>query len=455
MTVFNPADLARWTGGQWIAPPPPLIQGLHFDTRLMKSGSGFVALSQGERNGHDFLEASMEAGASCAIVEQICHTRLPQLVVVDGMKALADIAQAHRERFRQPVIGITGSCGKTSTKGILKGLLGNARCHVTPGNWNNCIGVPMTLFGLNTDQHNFAVIEAGISEVGEMKTLSGMIQPDLAIVTHVGPAHLDGLGSTAGVAREKASIMASARSEARLIVPESVYAFPEFKALAARICLVLEGDTAVPEPAPAQYVRYYGTENGIALLKKEYPFPSVSAGMRSNAALALVAAQMLQAEDFKGAQSLSSWKPDPHRGEYFDYEEQSFYVDCYNANPASMLDAMRTFEATTPVEVKRAYVIGAMEELGTDAVALHETIGRNLRLRENDFLCLVGPEHLTAGYLKGAQAAGIAAEQVTTTVSVGTIKSSIAAFKGAVFLKGSRAFKLETLLPEMPNFKPE
>lgn len=449
--AFDPADLARWTGGQWSAPPPASIKGLHFDTRLMEAGTGFIALTQGKRNGHDFLDAASEAGASCAIVEEARESRLPKLVVADCMKALADIAQAQRERFRKPVVGITGSCGKTSTKGMLQALLGASRCHCTPGNWNNRIGVPMTLFGLDPDTQNYAVIEAGISEVGEMKRLSGMIQPDLVIVTHIGPAHLEGLGTIEGVAQEKVRLMADARADARLVVPASVYAFPEFKAQAERTCLVLEGEVALPEPAPAQVFRYRRTETGIELLEKTYPFPSASPGMCSNAALAIVAAQLLEADLSAGTESLASWRPDAQRGQSFDVGDQSFYVDCYNANPASMRDAMQTFEASVPVELARAYVLGAMEELGTAAVALHEELGRSLRLRPQDSLWLVGPPHLTAAYATGAHAAGLLPEQVVTAISVDALQSSIAAFKGAVFLKGSRCYKLESLLPKTLN----
>ena len=116
---------------------------------------------------------------------------------------------------------------------------------------------------------------------------------------------------------------------------------------------------------------------------------------------------------------------------------------------------MRAFEATVPVEAGRAYVLGAMQELGTAEVALHEELGRSLRLRPKDTLWLVGPPHLTAAYAAGADAAGLLPEQVVTAASVDAIKSGIAAFKGAVFLKGSRCYKLETLLPESLNLNSE
>jgi UDP-N-acetylmuramoyl-tripeptide--D-alanyl-D-alanine ligase len=450
---FDPAELARWTGGQWSAPPPPSVNGLHFDTRRLEPGAGFVALSHGKRDGHDFLEAASESGAACAIVEQKCGGPLPQLVVANAMKALADIGQAQRERYRNPVIGITGSCGKTSTKAMLQACLGVSRCHATPGNWNNCIGVPMTLFGLDSETQDFAVIEAGISEPGEMKRLSGMIQPDLVIVTQIGSAHLEGLGNREGVAREKLQLMAQARSEARLVVPESVYAFSECKAYADRTCLVLEGAAPVPEPAPAQVVRYERTDEGIKILEVLYSFASASPGMCSNAALAIVATQILGADLAVGKAALASWQPDAKRGQCLEHNNQIFYVDCYNANPDSMRDAMTAFEATVPTEAGRAYVLGAMNELGHAAVGLHEALGRSLRLRQKDRLWLVGPSELTDAYLAGAEAAGVLPEQIVSSTSVDEIKSGIAAFEGAVFLKGSRCFKLESLLPETLKLK--
>jgi UDP-N-acetylmuramoyl-tripeptide--D-alanyl-D-alanine ligase len=445
---FDPSELARWTGGQWSAPPPAVIKGIHFDSRKMEPGAAFIALTEGHRDGHDFLEAASSAGASCAIVERSSLSRLPQLVVADSMKALSDIAQAQRERFRNPVIGITGSCGKTSTKGILQTLLGSARCLATPGNWNNRIGVPMTLFDLDMDKHDYAVIEAGISEPCEMETLAAMIQPDLVLVTHVGAAHLEGLGTIEGVAREKARLMERARSDARLVVPEGVYAFPEFQAFAARTCLVLEGETPVPEPAPAQVVRYQRSPKGIKLLEKEYSFSCASSGMCSNAALAIAAVLLLEANNALGIQALASWEPDPRRGACLSSGEQIFYVDCYNANPASMLDALATFEASIPLDKARAYVLGAMDELGDEAVRLHKELGQSLQLRPNDKLYLVGPPDLTSAYVTGAASAGVPAEQIIRAVSVDEIKSGIAAFAGAVFLKGSRHYTLEALLPD-------
>ncbi|NCG08125.1 MAG: UDP-N-acetylmuramoyl-tripeptide--D-alanyl-D-alanine ligase [Verrucomicrobia bacterium] len=450
---FDPAELACWTGGQWSASPPASIDGLHFDTRHLQPGAGFIALSHGMRDGHDFLEAALESGASCAIVEKKCGGSLPQLVVTNAMKALADIGQAQRERYRKPVIGITGSCGKTSTKAMLQACLGASRCHATPGNWNNTIGVPLTLFGLDSENQDYGVIEAGISEPGEMRALSAMIQPDLVIVTQIGSAHLEGLGSIEGVACEKSQLLAHARSDARLLVPESVYAFPEFKAHADRTCLVLEGEVPIPEPVPAQVVRYERTETGIKLLEVEYPFASASPGMCSNAALAIVATQLLGADLALGKSALAAWEPDEQRGQCLEHGNQIFYVDCYNANPDSMRDAMTAFEATVPTEAGRAYVLGAMNELGQASVALHEALGRSLRLRPKDRLWLVGPDELTAAYVVGAEAAGVLPEQMVTARSADEIKSGIAAFEGAVFLKGSRCFTLEALLPETLKLK--
>jgi UDP-N-acetylmuramoyl-tripeptide--D-alanyl-D-alanine ligase len=183
MQQFDPVDLAAWTLGTWHeARRPDAISGFCFDARQLKPGECFVALSGGARDGHDFVAQAIELGASAFLVEHLQATDLPQLIVEDSLLAMGAIAGAVRRRFQNPVVGITGSCGKTSTKEMLRAVLGDACTHATAGNWNNRIGVPMTLFGLDAEKHDFAVIEAGINQPGEMIELGEMIQADLTII---------------------------------------------------------------------------------------------------------------------------------------------------------------------------------------------------------------------------------------------------------------------------------
>ncbi len=154
-----PDLLADWTGGSWAAPPPPKIKGYCQDTRRLRKGEMFVAIKTPQRDGHDYVPAAEQAGASAALVEDPVPSELPQLVVPDTLEGFQSIAAEHRHAFLGKVIGVTGSCGKTSTKDLLALLLGE-RTLCTEGNLNNFLGVPLTLTRLDNDEHDFAVVEA-------------------------------------------------------------------------------------------------------------------------------------------------------------------------------------------------------------------------------------------------------------------------------------------------------
>src|ERR1051326_9489468 len=212
MPTFAPEDLATWTGGHWTTRPTVPLAGFTMDSRQLRAGQVFIALKTEKRDGHDFLPAAHAAGASAAIVSAPNDLLpLPQLVVNDPLASFQSIAREHRRAFRGPVVGISGRAGKTSTKNLLALLLGGeaAGVRATEGNLNNHIGVPLTLTRLDHAAHKFAVVEAGISQPGEMTPLASMIEPDVAIITLVAPAHLDELGDLAGVARATAALPAA------------------------------------------------------------------------------------------------------------------------------------------------------------------------------------------------------------------------------------------------------
>jgi UDP-N-acetylmuramoyl-tripeptide--D-alanyl-D-alanine ligase len=212
MPTFAPQILAAWTGGRWTRLPEAPLTGFSADSRQLRPGQAFVALKTGRRDGHGFLAEAGRAGAVAALVAAAqADAALPQLVVPDPLTALQAIAREHRRSFAGPVIGISGSAGKTSTKDLLARLLGGERGGVlaTEGNLNNHLGVPLTLLRLDPRAHAFAVIEAGISAPGEMAALAAMIEPDAAVITLVAPAHLEALGGIEGVAREKALLPAA------------------------------------------------------------------------------------------------------------------------------------------------------------------------------------------------------------------------------------------------------
>lgn len=457
MPDFSPHSLADWTVGSWHKGTPGTVQGFCQDTRKLLPGQCFVALKTDQRDGHDYLAQAKSAGASCALVSCPIEHDLCQLVVTDVLEAFQRIAMRHRQTFKGKVVGITGSCGKTTTKDLLALLLG-PRTLKTEGNLNNLIGVPLTLTRLDNAQHDFAVVEAGINEPGEMERLANMITADLSICTMVGPAHLEKLGSLEGVAREKSRIGTQARDAAQVLFPAECLRYGEFRAFGAR------GWVAAPSGVSYSggdfYRIDYRTEDrevsgcrllieSAALLPGEYDLPFRSPGLVSNAVLALTAAQLCGVRPKVLAERLQVWQPGAHRGQWYKRGKLSIYDDAYNANPASLEESLAAFVESAPTGQPRLFVLGGMKELGTETDVLHEKAAAVVPWRQGDRVVLVGEE--ASAYAKGLQQAGVPAHAVTQFEKTEEAAEALADFSGVVFLKGSRTYALEKLLDFIPQ----
>jgi len=459
MTTFAPEKLAKWTGGKWNAVPrKEAIRGFNFDTRRLCAGEAFVALRTGRRDGHAYLDAARVAGASAAVVEEADGAvRLPQLLVDDSLLAFQEIAGEHRRAFTGPVVGITGSCGKTTTKDLLARLLGEASTHRTEANLNNFLGVPLTLTKLDPERHERAVVEAGMNRPGEIARLTKMILPDVAVITMVGPAHLERLGTLEAIAGEKSRLGWDAGEQVPVFFPASCLAYRAFRGFGSRARVLREVTQGVGEEAfSGEEVHDYklevladgGWELAFVagpLSGQRFRFGACGRGAASNAALAAAVAAYLGVPAELIGERLAGWVPGGLRGELIEADGRRYYVDCYNANPASMADALEAF-ARLAGEGPRLYVLGSMDELGEAAAALHEHTGAALRLRAEDFVLLIGEhaEALRAGLLS----AGGDPERVAVVADAAAAGEAVAGFEGAVFLKGSRRYALEGALPE-------
>ena len=469
MPIFSPGQLAAWSRGRWTAVPTTPITGFTQDTRTLQPGQMFVALKTDRRDGHEFLGAAQAAGAAGALVARANPTvALPQLVVADPLGALQFIAREHRRRFSGPVIGITGSVGKTSTKDLLALLLGGppsdaqaeagATVLATEGTLNNHIGVPLTLTRLDPARHRFAVIEAGVSGPGEMRPLAGMIEPDLAIITLIAPAHLQGLGDVEAVAREKAALPAAVRPAGIAVFPRPCLQFDAFRDLSVRTLTIEAAEVVRPAEPPKDKVFFAVTQRGdVTALAIAYGPPPplhftmsrVSTGMAQNAVLAICAALWLGLKPEVIQARLAAWQPARWRGELRREAGRLLYLDCYNANPASMADALENFASLAATGEPRAYVLGCMEELGPQAAEYHRRLGRTMHLRPGDRLFIIGDQ---AGALReGLLENGNAPDQIEIVAGLAPVAAYLAGFQGAVFLKGSRRHQLErALLPAAP-----
>jgi UDP-N-acetylmuramoyl-tripeptide--D-alanyl-D-alanine ligase len=368
--------------------------------------------------------------------------------VADPLVAFQRIAREHRREFHGTVAGVTGSVGKTSTKDLLALLLGGSPAVLaTEGNLNNHLGVPLTLTRLDQATHRAAVIEAGIGGPGEMAPLAEMIEPDHVVVTLVAPAHLEKLGTIQGVAAEKAVLPAAVRAGGLQVFPASCLGFDVFRALKNPLVLVPEneGMTRIAGRSVKFNVFHRPDRTEVTLDgKRRFVLRRISSGMAQNAALALALASELGVGDAALQTRLENWQPSKWRGELRQVGEATVYCDFYNANPASMTDAIDAFNRSVSAELPRIYVLGCMEELGAAAAEYHQQLGRTMHLRRGDFIFATGDQ---AGALReGLLENGNDPAQVAVITDLAPVRERLTGFKGAVFLKGSRRYQLETVL---------
>ncbi len=458
MPIFDPKLLAEWAKGEWKEGPKESIEGFSIDSRTISGGELFVAI-EAERDGHDFLESARENGARAGLVNRVDLTvPIPQLVVSDTLSSFHGIARGHRRAFEGSVVGVTGSCGKTSTKDTLGLIMGEEITLSTKGNLNNHLGVPLTILRMNNDSHEYAVVEAGINQVGEMSMLAQTISPDLVIVTLVGHSHLEGLGSIENVAREKALLFEDSPRNPLVLFPEDCLSFDSFlqKHESGENHIVLK--EGKPPHSPRRNEAFYSiwtetNKNGgsmsLGLWRHgspfiSFPLPAVSAGMARNVALAVLAACELGVSVQEISERLPQYRPSALRGRRLQGRGRTYFVDCYNANPASMKDSMEYFSSQCR-GLPKLFVLGGMEELGEDGPQLHRKVASAISVGEKDAFILMGEK--AAWMAEGLLEGGAKEEQVMVLSDLDDARPFVEDFDGAVLFKGSRLNELEQLLP--------
>ena len=452
MPLFKIDDLRAWTAGEWtnLSKKYPDIKGFSIDSRKMEPNFAFVALSA-ERDGHDFAADAVKNGAVAIIASKPLEVDAPVLVVKDTLKALQTIAKFHRLRFEFPVIGITGSCGKTTTKEFITKLISWKKPIATKGNLNNEIGVPITLTRIDIRDNMSAVIEAGVAAPGQMIELAQMIEPDLAVITTVTPAHMEGFGEIGNIAKEKAELAMHLAPEGWALFHSNLLSWKAFEELPCKKAVLAPSNA--PEIRADLVFRYTLEESGgITRVDlciedgKEYYFeiPTLSKGLTENALLAIATSLMLGASEEQLAAKLPLLEPAPMRGAVVSTEKSHFYADCYNASPASMKDSLKRFEILS-TDAPRLYVLGGMEELGLASLRYHKDIGENVAPREGDKAALVGKN--SEIYKSAMLEKGWKEENIFVFDNAIDALKATEFFEGWVFLKGSRVCELENALP--------
>ena len=407
MALWTQVEAEQATGGTATAPFE--VSGLSIDTRTIRPGEMFIALSAA-RDGHDFVAQAFEKGAAAALVSRVPEgVTGPCLVVPDVLEGLGAMAKAARARTQAKVIAVTGSVGKTSTKEMLRHILSRqGATHAAEASYNNHWGVPLTLARMPAATR-FAVIEIGMNHPGEIAPLARLARPHVALVTIVGSAHLEAFGSLDGIAHEKASIYEGLEPGGTALYNADLLTTPILARAAAEAGHALgfgeAADAAYRVTEISVAADSSGVRGEIALQPghpaRKFLFKTAAPGrhMAMNAVAALAAAEAAGAEWDIAALDIADWRPPAGRGQQEvirldSMVDASFTLidDAFNANPDSMAAAFDVLAATpTGPGGRRLAILGDMLELGADEVALHAGLATHPALEAVDLVHTVGP----------------------------------------------------------------
>lgn len=456
---FSAEELLAATGGRWLSPPPPFAEGVSTDTRTLGPGAAFVALCGERFDAHDFLGDAERAGAACAVVAEAraaalgSASRLPLLAVPDTLSALGELARFHRRRFRIPLVAVTGSNGKTTTREMIAAILSTRGPTLrSEGNLNNLVGVPLTLLRLGRE-HRAAVVEMGMNRPGEIARLAALAEPQVGLVTNASPAHLQGLGSMEAVVDAKAELY-QALGPGGIAVAGADDDRLLGRARASGRRLVTFGAGRGRGDVVVLDVLRHGEDGlhfllGIGNREVEVHLSLLGEHNAVNAAAAAAAAVALGCTDREIARGLAEVRPVGRRLRPERLPTGVFLLDdCYNANPASMEAALRTLAALAGGRGGRAVaVLGDMLELGAAEAEAHRQLGAEAARTGLSWLATFGPR--SRGTLEAAHAAGLAGDAGFHTEDVDALVAFVKPRirPGDVLLvKGSRGMKLERLV---------
>jgi UDP-N-acetylmuramoyl-tripeptide--D-alanyl-D-alanine ligase len=408
------------------------------DTRKLIKGGIFFALKGGNFNGNQFALQALNEGAAYAVIDEDIQINDDRLLMVDDvLKALQDLATYHRIQTKIPVLAITGSNGKTTTKELIAAVLSKKyNVNYTQGNLNNHIGVPLTLLSI-TNENNFAVVEMGANHQKEIELLASIAKPDFGLITNIGKAHLEGFGGIEGVKKGKGELYQNLKTNQKVIFIQKN---------SESLCDLLSDYN--------QFVSY-GTTNefdvcGNAIDGNEFlkvaikkPFDvTIQTNLTGNYNLdnVLVAVTVgnhfgVSVNDIKEA--IENYQPSNQRSQIIRKEDATIILDAYNANPSSMQVALENFNKS--FEGYKIIALGEMLELGIESEQEHLRIGQLIKETNPQQIILVGSNFknvaasLNANYFENSV-------QATEWLKANLPKSF------TILIKGSRGSKMEKLL---------
>ena len=412
------------------------------DSRKIEKDSIFFALKGDNFNGNAFALAAIEAGAAYAVIDEAEFAVHEKIILVENvLKTLQDLARLHRQKLGIPILAITGTNGKTTTKELVSAVLSkkyNLIC--TKGNLNNHIGVPLTLLSFKPETE-FGVVEMGANHPGEIDELCRIALPDYGLITNVGRAHLEGFGSFEGVIQTKTELYRFLEQKEGTIFINN--ANPYLAGKAEKVKKIgyttskafdgLEGETVSSDPMLVFKALF---PKGWLYIKTQL----VGSYNLENALAAAAIGQYFGIDPTVIAQAIESYQPDNNRSQMVVTERNRLLMDAYNANPSSTRAALENFDHI--VSPTKGVILGDMLELGEVSQEEHQKIVDFLLTLKLDLVYLVGPQYLACKtpeqYRHFNQ---------STDLALFLQQQSLSDY--LLLIKGSRGMKLETIRPEL------
>jgi UDP-N-acetylmuramoyl-tripeptide--D-alanyl-D-alanine ligase len=414
--------------------------GVCTDTRKIQKGNMFFALKGPNFNANALAEEALAKGASCAVIDDPAYeTGANTLLVSDGLKALQDLATAYRNTLTIPIIGLTGSNGKTTTKELIFSVLSQQfHCFATSGNLNNHIGVPLSILSI-LPAHQIAVIEMGANKQGDIKELVDIAQPTHSLITNIGKAHLEGFGGETGVIKGKGELFDFVSAHGGIVfLPKEkniVYQMSEERQIKDVVLTNSAMPTHLLEAKP--YIRFTCADNTVVQshLPGIYNFENIQ--------MAIAVGKHFGLSDAQCKEGIATYQPTNHRSQYIKIGSNQVLMDAYNANPSSMQAAISHFAETD--NNPKILILGDMFELGDLSAAEHEALGKLIASFSFEKVLLIG-EHMQHALTHLPKAFYFPDKfGLHNWLQDNPIKSSY------LLVKGSRGIQLESVLPFLAN----
>ena len=417
--------------------------GVNTDTRHIRSGNIFIALVGEKFDGHDFVDTAIQQEAIAIVVDRVLKltAKIPQFVVKDTLKAYQQIARWWRDRFSIPVIGITGSVGKTSTKELMAAVLGTSgKVLKTQKNYNNEIGVPKTLLEI-TPEHDYAVIEMAMRGKGEIALLTEIARPTIGVITNVGTAHIGRLGSKQAIADAKCELLATMSPESTAILNH------DNQLLIDTAASVWQGKTITYGLKEGEITGKLIDTQTIQIEKESYTLPLPGEHNASNWLAAIAVAKTLHLDLAPLKENLTVKLPQGRARRYQLDNDILLLDETYNAGLESMQAALKLLKETPGN--RHIAVLGTMKELGDYSDRFHYQIGEAVRDLGIDLLLVLADEPTTREIIRGA--AGVEAECFTEHQPLTSRLQEIIASGDRILFKASNSVSLNRVVKQLQD----